>query len=125
MPLGYKFFSVALQLSNSLRAVLIPESNNSVAETFLASPVFNAISSAEVAEVGDLLTVIVKAASLTGVDLLSLTAIVMSLKLPTSQSAGLPLNCPVFSSKLAQLGLLRILKLNVSPSRSLAFGLKK
>ena len=52
------------------------------------------------------------------------TEIIMLLFTPTSSLLGVPDNCPVLLSKFAQLGLLLILKVKLSPSISLAVGVK-
>jgi len=54
----------------------------------------------------------------------SLTEMTILLKVPTALTGGLPLRLPVEELKLAQLGLLTMLKVSVSRFASLATGVK-
>lgn len=69
------------------------------------------------------LTVIVNGDS-DALDLPSLTVMVTPAKLPTLLLVGVPLNRPVAVLKLAQTGLLTMLKPSASPLASAAVGLK-
>ena len=72
---------------------------------------------------GILATVIEKAESEVVV-IPSLTLIVILLVVPTSVLPGVPLIAPLVVLKLAQVGKLLTLKVRVSPSASLAVGVK-
>ena len=54
----------------------------------------------------------------------SVTLITMSVVVPTSLLSGVPVRAPVLVLKVAQSGLLVILKVSVSPSTSAAAGVK-
>ena len=69
-----------------------------------------------------LVTVTAKLAKAT-VSVWSVTLITIPLVVPTSSLLGVPVRLPVTVLKLAQLGVLVILKVRVSPSTSLAVGL--
>ena len=54
----------------------------------------------------------------------SLTLITIPFDIPISALVGVPVNAPVAGSNVAHVGLLVILKVNVSPAVSVAVGIK-
>ena len=71
-----------------------------------------------------LVTAIAKLAKEMGLATSSVTLITMSVVVPTSLLSGVPVRAPVLVLKVAQSGLLVILKVSVSPSTSAAAGVK-
>jgi hypothetical protein len=69
-------------------------------------------------------TVIVKAGSAADA-LPSLTLITMPASVPTSETAGVPLNCPLALLKLAQEGWFAMENVRLLPEGSLAVGVKE
>ena len=74
--------------------------------------------------VGATLVTVIEKAGKDTLSIPSLTVIVMPLVVPTSVLPGVPLMAPFALSKLAHEGRLVAVKLRVSPSASLAVGIK-